>query len=122
MARTLAIALACVVLAVSAGAATRGARDDGKQTLSYGADRLQSVDYWPASSRDAPLVVFVHGGGWSRGDKRMMQGSDKLAHWHALGYAVASVNYRLVPEATVEQQGADVAAAVAALKDRSGAL
>jgi len=124
VARTLVIALACTVLAVSAGAATRGLGDDddGKQQLSYGTDRLQAVDYWPGPSRDAPLVVFVHGGGWSRGDKRMMDGSDKLAHWHAQGYAVASVNYRLVPEATVEQQAADVATAVAQLKARSEQL
>ena len=83
---------------------------------------LQAVDYWAGPSRDAPLVVFVHGGGWKRGDKRMMDGSDKLEHWRAQGYAVASINYRLVPEATVEQQAADVAAAVAFLKARSGAL
>ena len=122
MARKLILVLACAVLAVSAGAATRGARDDGKQALSYGTDRLQAVDYWAGATRSAPLVVFVHGGGWSRGDKRMMDGSDKLAHWRAQGYAVASVNYRLVPEATVEQAAEDVAAAVALLKARSGEL
>jgi len=120
--RILIAAFAGLALAVSAGAATRGARDDGKQALSYGADRLQAVDYWAGPSRDAPLVVFVHGGGWSRGDKRMMDGSDKLEHWRAQGYAVASVNYRLVPEATVEQEAEDVAAAVAMLKARSGQL
>lgn len=122
MARTLVAALTCAALAVAAGAATRGARDDGKQALSYGADPLQAVDYWAGHARNAPLVVFAHGGGWKRGDKRMMHGSDKLAHWREQGYAVASVNYRLVPEATVEQQAADVAAAVAALKARSGQL
>jgi len=113
------IALACTVLAVSGGAASCGARDnDGKQALTYGSDPLQAVDYWAGAARDAPLVVFVHGGGWSRGDKRMMQGSDKLRHWQAQGYAVASLNYRLVPDATVEQEAADVASAVAMLKQR----
>jgi acetyl esterase/lipase len=116
------LVLACAALALSAGAASRGARDDGKQALSYGGDPLQAVDYWAGPSRGSPLVVFVHGGGWKRGDKRMMDGSDKLEHWRAQGYAVASVNYRLVPEATVEQQAADVAAAVAFLKERSGGL
>jgi len=120
--RKLVLVLAAAALAVSASAVSRGARDDGRQALSYGADPLQAVDYWAAPSRDAPLVVFVHGGGWSRGDKRMMAGSDKLAHWQAQGYAVASINYRLVPEATVEDEAADVAAAVAYLKARSGAL
>jgi acetyl esterase/lipase len=93
-------------------------RAEGQQTLSYGGDPLQSLDYWPGRTANAPVVVFVHGGGWKRGDKRMMHGSDKLRHWQAQGYAVASLNYRLVPDATVEQQAADVAAAVALLKAR----
>ncbi len=93
-------------------------RADRGQSISYGTDPLQTLDYWPGASAKAPLVVFVHGGGWSRGDKRMMQGSDKLEHWQAQGYAVASLNYRLVPDATVEQQAADVAAALAQLKAR----
>ena len=122
MARTLMLTLACAALAVSAGAVSRSARDDGKQALSYGTDPLQAVDYWAGRSDDAPLVVFVHGGGWSRGDKRMMDGSDKLAHWRGLGYAVASVNYRLVPAATVEQQASDVAEAVAALETHAAEL
>lgn len=92
------------------------------QEIEYGPDRLQRLDYWPGAKRTSPLVVFVHGGGWKRGDKRMMTGSAKLAHWQAQGYAVASVNYRLVPEATVEQQAADVATALAWLSDNADAL
>ena len=104
------------------GAERRGA-DPRQQTLSYGADPLQQVAYWPGTSANAPLVVFVHGGGWKRGDMAMMAGSAKLAHWNGeLGYAVASVNYRLVPDAHVEQQAADVAAAVAHLRENARAL
>lgn len=98
------------------------AQADGMQRLSYGPDRLQGIMYWRGSDDDAPLVVFVHGGGWSRGDMRMMHGSDKLEHWQSQGYAVASVNYRLVPDATVEQQAQDVAAALAHLKRQSRRL
>jgi len=128
MVRALLVTLACAGLVLSAGAHSQASRSAGDQraeraqTHSYGRDPLQTLDYWPGAAADSPLVVFVHGGGWSRGDKRMMQGSDKLEHWHAQGYAVASVNYRLVPDATVEQQAADVAAAVALLKRRSGEL
>ncbi len=120
MVRTVIVAFASFALVLSAGAASRNA--DDRQPLSYGSDPLQEVDYWAGPSPDSPLVVFVHGGGWSRGDKRMMWRSDKLEHWRAQGYAVASVNYRLVPEATVEQQAADIAAALAHLKARSGPL
>ena len=101
MLRTLFLFLACAGLALSAGAqsqASRGAaalQAERVQTLSYGADPLQTLDYWPGATAGAPLVVFVHGGGWSKGDKRMMHGSDKLRRWQAQGYAVASLNYRL---------------------------
>lgn len=88
----------------------------------YGPASLQRLDYWAGKDDKAPLVVFVHGGGWKRGDKRMMHRSDKLSHWQAQGYAVASINYRLVPDATVEQQVADVAAALAFLKTRAARL
>jgi len=116
MARTLLAVLAAAGLALSAGALAQ--RADHGTEIAYGPDPAQQLDYWPGRTEHAPLVVFVHGGGWSRGDKRMMQGSDKLAHWQAQGYAVASLNYRLVPVATVEQEAADVAAAVALLKQR----
>lgn len=92
------------------------------QELAYGNAPLQKLDYWPGADANAPLVLFVHGGGWKRGDKSMMRGSDKLSAWQEAGYAVASVNYRLVPDATVEQQGADIASAVAYLKNNAARL
>jgi acetyl esterase/lipase len=57
-------------------------------------------------------VLFVHGGGWKRGDMENATGKAKVAHYPAEGYAFASVNYRLVPDATVEQQASDVASAL----------
>jgi acetyl esterase/lipase len=94
----------------------------GKQTLSYGAAAAQRLEYWPGANAHSPLVVFVHGGGWKRGDMTMMDGSAKLSHWHALGYAVASIDYRLVPQATVENEAADVAEATAFLRSNAGRL
>lgn len=97
-------------------------KTDTGTEYAFGPNHLQRLDYWAGKNRNAPLVVFVHGGGWKRGDKKMMRGSAKLSHWQAQGYAVASVNYRLVPDATVEQQAADVAAAVAYLKKNAARL
>ena len=93
----------------------------GKQTLAYGKDALQQLDFWPAQSgnKRAPLVVFVHGGGWKRGDKSNGSGPWKAPHYTGLGYAYASINYRLVPAATVEQQAADVAASIHYLIDNA---
>ncbi|KRA82778.1 alpha/beta hydrolase [Altererythrobacter sp. Root672] len=128
MRRSVLMAAACVVMTLAGAALVRetpveaAATADGRQAISYGPDKLQTLDYWPGASADAPLVLFVHGGGWSRGDKQMMQRSDKLRHWRAKGYAVASLNYRLVPAATVEQQAEDVASALAVLKSRANDL
>jgi len=96
----------------------------GKQTLAYGADALQNLDYWPAQSgnKRAPLIVFVHGGGWKRGSKDNAAGNYKAPHYTGLGYAYASINYRLVPDNTVEDEAADVAAAVRYLIDNAARL
>lgn len=93
------------------------------QTLSYGKDSLQGIDLWvPEGAGKAPLVLFVHGGGWKRGSKNNAMGRAMPAHMLEQGYAFASIDYRLVPAATVEQQAADVAAALAHLLKRADAL
>ena len=92
------------------------------QRLSYGNNELQAALYWTGASAGAPLIVFVHGGGWSRGDMSETAGSNKLRRWQAQGYAVASLNYRLVPHASVEQQANDIAAALAYLRQEAERL
>lgn len=98
--------------------------DPAHQTLAYGGDPVQQLDFYPpASARGpAPLIVFVHGGGWKRGSKDNAAGNWKAPHYTAAGYAYASINYRLVPDATVEQQGADIAAALKFLLTRADKL
>ncbi|WP_309621919.1 alpha/beta hydrolase [Novosphingobium sp.] len=134
------IILSCAALALLAGSLAEArpggrlrdriggdqARDQvpqppGKQTLPYGSDRLQNLDFWPAQSgnKRAPLVIFVHGGGWKRGSKDTASGSYKAPHYTGTGYAYAAINYRLVPEATVEDQAADVARSVRYLIDNA---
>lgn len=109
-------------------AATPALAQQRTETLSYGTEALQTLDFWPgtqngaARKKPAPLVVFVHGGGWKRGDKDSATGRYKVAHYTGEGYAFASVNYRLVPEATVEQQAQDVADALAALLKQADSL
>jgi acetyl esterase/lipase len=91
--------------------------------MSYGSDALQGIDLWvPEGARPAPLVLFVHGGGWKRGSKSNAMGRAMPGHMLAQGYAFASIDYRLVPAATVEQQAADVAAALAYLLKRADEL
>jgi acetyl esterase/lipase len=101
-------------------ASTRCSSGDSVE-LSYGSDALQKLDFWRSESPNAPLVIFVHGGGWKRGDKRGSTG-EKPEHYHQQGCAFASINYRLVPAATVEQQAQDVANAIAHLITRAESL
>jgi acetyl esterase len=54
--------------------------------------------YWPPDAEPIPpVVVFVHGGGWSVGD---LDTYDNQARTHAVGAGavVVSVDYRLAPE------------------------
>jgi acetyl esterase/lipase len=94
------------------------------RTIAYGSNTAQKLDlYLPDAARPAtgyPIAVYVHGGGWSKGDKGMVQ--QKPDFFNAQGWAFASVGYRLLPEAPVEQQAADVAAAVAKLKRDAATL
>jgi arylformamidase len=90
--------------------------------MSYDRDPLQKLDYWRPTATGSPLVVFVHGGGWKRGDKNNATGAEKPSHYLAQGYAFASINYRLVPAATVEQQAQDVASALAYLTKQAESL
>lgn len=99
-------------------------RATGGDKFSYGTDPAQALTLWKpaAAAKPAPLIVFVHGGGWKRGSADNATGQAKVTHFTGAGYAFASIDYRLVPAATVEQQAADVAAAVAYLRRDAGRL
>jgi arylformamidase len=107
--------LALVLLAAMPAAAQRTPFPDGTVEISYGSDARQRLDFTPPARPVAPLVLFIHGGAWSLGDKAMA--GHMAAHFHQNGYAFASVNYRLVPDANPQQQAEDVAAAIARLLD-----
>ncbi|HQN40890.1 MAG TPA: alpha/beta hydrolase [Pseudomonadales bacterium] len=123
-----------LLLAVAADARPRDGLDDpqtppdrhGKsaaRTIAYGRDALQRLDVWTVPGSDAaPLVMFVHGGGWQRGSKDNASSRWLPAHLTQQGYAYASIDYRLVPAVTVEQQAEDVAHALRALLDRAAEL
>ena len=69
------------------------------------------VDLYRAPEADAPVVLYVHGGGWRTGS-RADDGSTRLAPLAAYGVTVASVDYRLVPGARFPDQVHDLKGAV----------
>lgn len=79
---------------------------------------LLSVDVHPVEGRcDAPVAIWVHGGGWRRGDKDNDAGQ-RAAFYNAQGWLLVSVNYRLTtatadPPVRFPDHNNDVAAAIA---------
>lgn len=49
------------------------------------------------SHKPRPAIVFIHGGGWVRGDKRWEQFLDLALNYPSKGYVCVTVNYRLDP-------------------------
>jgi acetyl esterase/lipase len=58
-----------------------------------------------------PVMVWVHGGGWSVGDRRNGR-DDKIELFSSMGWTLVSVNYRLSPEVQYPVHNDDVAAAI----------
>lgn len=79
--------------------------------------RPLSLDLRTPEAAGAPLVVFLHGGGWLRGSRKVFtpgiadaQSFDRIV---GAGFAVASCEYRLSGEARFPAQLDDVDAALA---------
>lgn len=65
--------------------------------LSYGSDPAQKMDlYLPAGRTDTTkLIIMVHGGAWTTGDKSDFNSFIPVVQQRLPGYAIANINYRL---------------------------
>ena len=94
------------------------AKMNSLKNVAYGHHPEQIMDIYFASKplaekQPAPLIVMVHGGAWSIGDKNNTAVvKNKVEYWGKRGWIFISINYRLLPDATVQQQTQDVAAAL----------
>ncbi|MGI5818535.1 MAG: alpha/beta hydrolase [Armatimonadota bacterium] len=79
--------------------------------------RLMLDLYRPEGAESAPIMLFIHGGGWSRGDRSAVW--RKPEFFCGSGWLFASANYRFVPEVTPAEQVRDIARAVAWLRDNA---
>jgi len=78
-----------------------------------------SLDIYPiADAQSVPVMIFVHGGGWYRGDKDRVYAMPQA--YNELGFILISMNYRLIPEVSVVDQMQDMARAVAWTKENIG--
>lgn len=77
--------------------------------------RHLSLDIYPTSQPNAPVMLYVHGGGWRHGNKSNVKA--KPAAFNQNGFVFISVDYRLIPEVDIAEQVGDVAAAIAWVKN-----
>ncbi|MDE3089525.1 MAG: alpha/beta hydrolase, partial [Chloroflexota bacterium] len=77
--------------------------------------------YYPlkVTSRPAPILVNVHGGSWSGGDKRSSETLEDVPELLARGYLVAAVNYRLAPKYRFPAQIEDLKCAIRFLRQNA---
>jgi acetyl esterase len=117
--------LTCEILPmIRAGMAAAGAALVGPalaEVRDEDADGVEVRLYRPDTSRDLPLLVFLHGGGWMLGD---LDTHDAM-HRHIAeraGCAVLGVGYRLAPEHPFPAGLDDVSTAFAWARRNAAAL
>ena len=84
-----------------------------KQNIAYGKEPLQNYDLFvKKQTKNNPLFIYVHGGGWSRGDKISFEGIAK--QYADRGFSAVSINYRLLqlPEVGMKEMVDDVRSAL----------
>lgn len=81
-----------------------------------GIDLKMDIYYPEVTNGPAPMVMYVHGGGFTSGDKAEGAGARDIPNLVARGYVVTSVNYRLAPASKYPAQIEDVKCAVRYLR------
>ena len=92
---------------------TSSASFDREREIAYGELPRQTLDIYRAVEprESAPVLVFVHGGGWEDGDKKLYKFIGES--FAREGYDVVVPNYRLHPESVYPDPVTDTALAAA---------
>lgn len=70
-----------------------------QENLPYGTHERQKLDFYKATAdKPTPLLFYVHGGGWTAGDKRKLNPKPYLD----AGISVVSINYRYSWQAQID--------------------
>jgi acetyl esterase/lipase len=116
----------CRPFSLAAAVVSRNPAPVAIETMQY-ADGL-ALDFYRAVGTAAggsprPCVIVIHGGSWLHGN-RLDDGTTRwLNDWLVrLGYAVASIDYRLSPQFKWPAQRDDLLAAIRFLQDHAAAL
>ncbi len=119
--------LACVALPVGCGSKPKLPEGEGTPAATHTVRTERDIPYYtgpgsvaaqnnldlylPEGASNFPVVVFVHGGAWTAGDKLL--GAPVGNTLAARGIGVASIDYRLAPAVQNPEQARDVARAFA---------
>lgn len=88
-------------------------------TYAHTGTRALALDlYRPAQLSNRPLIVWIHGGAWRAGDKSSMPLKSLVED----GFQIASIDYRLTPEARFPANVHDIKTAIRHLRANSTQL
>lgn len=97
-----------------------GGPDPTLADVRYGPHERNVLDFWRATSdQPAPLVVFIHGGGFVSGDKSKVRGDRILRQCLEAGVSFAAINYRFRTAAPIQDVLRDCARAIQFLRSRA---
>ena len=91
-----------------------------KRDITYctvdGVDLKMDMYFPKGTTGITPLAVFIHGGGWSKGDKSAGAGVADYPSLLDAGFTVASLDYRLAPQYKFPAMIEDVKCAIRSLR------
>lgn len=92
-----------------------------EENIAYGPHERNVLDFWKADGEGPrPLVIFIHGGGFTGGDKSKWRESGDLPRLLENGVSCAAINYRFRKDAPIQEILRDAARAVQFLRTKSG--
>lgn len=93
-----------------------------EQDVSYGPHERNVLDFWKAEGEGPrPLVIFIHGGGFTAGDKSKWREGGEIPRLLENGISCAAINYRFRKDAPIQEILRDGARAVQFLRTKAGA-
>jgi acetyl esterase/lipase len=88
--------------------------------VAYGPHDRNVLDFWQAKSeKPTPVVVFIHGGGFTSGDKSKAGGKSKIQPYLDAGVSFAAINYRYRTTAPIQDVLRDCARAIQFIRSKS---
>ena len=113
---------ACVAVAFVAGSLDLAAQEEAlvptHANVSYGEHKLNAIDFWKAEGEGPrPLHIYIHGGGWTGGDKK--RSPKQVQPYLDKGISFAAVNYRLSGDHPLPVPVHDAAYAIQFIKSKA---